>query len=337
MSSLKDDIMQFGREMEFSPNTAATYHYGLNAFLAFVTAQYGEPDVDRLDDNCLVAFYRWMTSSRGRGYSDRTAGVYLSAARRFLIWLDAQQRLPSAFSLSRAEHRLAVHLGRRGRRGYQHRPMDERLPEIVTYYDDLPLPSFNSDSAPRSKIIQQRLILLRTRALMHVLYATAARISEVITLTRQQVQDGRAEEVLISGKGGRQRILFFSPDARAAIRAYLAERHDRNPWLFVPHQGKGVGHISRLTAWMAVKHAVRALDLSDATSPHTFRHYRATQLLNNGMPLESVQALLGHTDIGTTRTIYASTHTATLRQQLEEYSISAREAAKALSSQQDEK
>ena len=76
-----------------------------------------------------------------------------------------------------------------------------------------------------------------------------------------------------------------------------------------------------------VKNAAKALGLHQATSPHSFRHYRATQLLNEGMPLESVQAYLGHVSIETTRIVYAHTHTAVLEDQLETYGRSAKDAA----------
>jgi len=335
---LEETIKQFLAESAFQPNTAAAYRRGLDAFCAFFAAENDEPDLDCLDADSLVSFLRWMLSPRGRGYSERTANLYLAAVHRFLVWLDAKQQLPPAFSLSLAEHRLSVHRGRRRSNGYLRRPVDERTPQIVAYYDTLPLPipDPGSSLATQQKLHRQRLVLLRARAIVHTLYDTAARVGEIVSLTREQVQDGYASEVLITGKGGRQRILFFSEDAQTAIRAYLAERTDQNPWLFVPHNGLSVGHITRTTVWSVVKSAARALGLNESTSPHTFRHYRATQLLNNGMPLESVQALLGHADVSTTRAVYAVTHTATLRQQLQQYGASAHEAARSLESEADE-
>ncbi len=329
MTKIERAVEAFLQQMSFQRHTADTYGHGLQAFIAFVGSAYGSQALEALDSDCLAGFYRWMLSSRGRGYSPRTAAVYLAAAKRFLEWLDARGELPQELSLTRALHRLAVYRGRRGRSGYQRRPVDDRVPEIVTYYDDMPLPAPDSPRARR-----QRLIVLRARAVVHVLYATAARVSEVVSLTRRQVRDGVADEVLITGKGGRQRILFLTPDAQAAIRAYLQERTDRNPWLFVAHNGRRPGHITRSTVWAIVKDAVRALGLDEETSPHTFRHYRATQLLNRGMPLESVQALLGHRSITTTRTVYAETFTATLREQVQQYGIPARQAVESARKQE---
>ena len=111
-----------------------------------------------------------------------------------------------------------------------------------------------------------------------------------------------------------------------AIEAYVAERDDDFPGLFISH-GRGYGNqLGRGTIWSVVKKAVKVLGLHRSTSPHSFRHYRATQLLNEGMPLESVQAYLGHQDISTTRKVYAHTRTAVLRDQLSTFGRSPTEA-----------
>jgi integrase/recombinase XerD len=96
------------------------------------------------------------------------------------------------------------------------------------------------------------------------------------------------------------------PYAQQAIQAYLRERTDSNPALFVSHSRNARG--ARLTqsgAHNVIKKAVKALRLEPSLSAHDFRHYRATQLLREGMPLEVVQELLGHADVSTTRSIYA--------------------------------
>jgi site-specific recombinase XerD len=75
-----------------------------------------------------------------------------------------------------------------------------------------------------------------------------------------------------------------------------------------------------------VKHAADQKGLTAWVSPHAFRHFRATQLLNEGMPLESVQAYLGHASPSTTRIVYAHTKKDVLRDQLNTYGLSTREA-----------
>ena len=290
-----------------SDNTRAAYKAGL-ALAAQAKLKIDEDILRRF--NALLA---------QRKFARATRQLYLTALRRLLQWMDAHDLL-DGFNRAKAEARLKVARGD-ARAGYRHRAVDPDLPRVIAYYDELPLPE---PSNKRS--ICQRLEILRNRAIMHTLYASAGRVSEVAALTRAQVADGRAGEVLITGKGNKQRMLFLTPEAQAAIRAYCAERDDPSPALFISH-GRNKGQpLTRMSIWRAVKRAAAALGLSRVASPHAFRHYRATQLLNEGMPLESVQAYLGHASPETTRIVYAHTRTSVLRDQLNTFGLSPREA-----------
>jgi integrase/recombinase XerD len=173
------------------------------------------------------------------------------------------------------------------------------MPALVAYYEELPLP-------PENDLYNRRLSLLRDRALVNVLYSTAARLSEALGLNRSQVGNGRSQTATITGKGGRARALHLMPYAQMAIQAYLAERKDSNLALFVAHSRNANGaRLSASGAHNIVKRAVLAQGVASTLSAHDFRHYRATQLLREGMPLEVVQEFLGHVDIATTRGIYA--------------------------------
>lgn len=307
--------------------TAGTYRWGLAAFTRYLAGAPPAGDdeaaspacpVDALDTAALEGFYHWCAGQ----YSRQTTRTYLSAVRRFLTWLDARDELPAGFQLGKAQSRLEAAQGQRSRRGYRHRRIDPELPRIVTYYDHLELPAGDGFEACR-----QRLLLLRARAIVHTLYASGGRVSEVASLTREAVLDGRLDEVQIVGKGGAPRAMLLTRPAMGAIRAYLRERgDDGHPGLFVSHGAHAGNPVTRSTIWRVVKAAARALDLHESTSPHSFRHFRATQLLNEGMPLESVQAYLGHQDISTTRKVYAHTRTAVLRDQLDTYGRTAEQA-----------
>jgi len=309
--------------------TAETYRFALNALEQFIQkTHYGGYNgsgpgmapypIEKFRDDILVAFYRWLSEQYE---SQQTVRTYLAAVRRFLTWLDAEDLLPEGFQLGKAQSRLKVALGERGHVPYKHRRVDPELPRVVTYYDELPLPEGDS-----WRERQKRLSILRARAIVHTLYASGGRVSEVASLTREMVLDGRIDEVHLTGKGGRTRVILLTDEAMRAIQAYLAERSDDFPGLFISH-GRGRGKpLGRGTLWRVVKDAAKALGLYKSTSPHSFRHYRATQLLNEGMPLESVQAYLGHQDISTTRQVYAHTQTAVLRDQLATFGRSPTEA-----------
>lgn len=269
-----------------------------------------------INEDALKAFAANLAK---RKFAKATQQLYVAALRRLLEWLDANDKLPAALNRAKAEARYRVSRGST-RSGYRHRLADERLPQVIQFYDTQELPDSKGAGA------RKRLEILRSRAIMHTLYASGGRVSEIASLTRGQVSDGNASEVLITGKGNKERMLFLTPEAQASIRVYCRERADSQPALFISH-GRGKGQaLTRVSIWRAVKAAAKALGLSAITSPHSFRHYRATQLLNEGMPLESVQAYLGHASPATTRIVYAHTKTAVLKDQLRTFGLSPKEA-----------
>jgi site-specific recombinase XerD len=193
---------------------------------------------------------------------------------------------------------------------------------VVTYADSLPLPGGGSESARR-----QRLELLRDRALIRTLYCTAMRRAEVASLNRTDVQDGYSDQALITGKGEKERVVFFDADTLAAIRTYLEARADHYLPLFIRH-GAGRGapgpsgaryRLSTKMIWNVVKRYSRAVGVD--ASPHDFRHDKASVLLNQGAKLSEVQDILGHASPETTKKIYAHYETAHLRDAFDRYSV----------------
>ena len=146
---------------------------------------------------------------------------------------------------------------------------------------------------------------VRLVCLVELLYATGLRISELVTLPLAAAQrDPRF--LVITGKGGRERVVPLSEPSRAALAAYLTCR-DRfltssrpSRWLF-PSPGR-VGHLTRQRAGQLLKGlAVKAGLDPDRLSPHVLRHAFASHLLDHGADLRSVQQMLGHADIATTQ------------------------------------
>jgi site-specific recombinase XerD len=310
-----------------APRTANTYRWALAAFRRFLqeTDYAGDQQEEQspfpttcLQEDVLENFYSWLNSEYT---SAQTVRTYLSAIRRFFTWLEVKELLHPDFQLAKAQNRLKAAQGKKSRIPYKHRRVDPELPGIVNYYDKLSLPQGDNWTTR-----VERLKILRARAIVHTLYASGGRVSEVASLTREMVLDGRIDEVHIRGKGGLPRVILLTREAMQAIQAYVAERNDNFPGLFISH-GRGRGNpLGRGTIWSVVKKAAKTLGLHKSTSPHSFRHYRATQLLNEGMPLESVQAYLGHQDISTTRKVYAHTKTAVLKDQLSTYGRTPTEA-----------
>ncbi|NLV74301.1 MAG: site-specific integrase [Chloroflexi bacterium] len=303
-------------QLELSPLTKRTYRHGLNALVRYFHSSAGNYQaadelapvpLSEITEETLASFNVWLREAYPDSYmppknahshaATRTSRTYLVAARRLMNWLDLRDLLPPGITYERMARRIDEGRGQR-REGYKQRKVDPEVMRVLTHYLRQPLPE---------KPGMARLTLLRNRCLMALLYDTGMRISEALALSREDVLDGRATRLrLVVTKNGKPRTVFLSEDTRQLIADYTRERQDslRAP-LFVSHR-RGLGRaISPSHAWLLVKKAAEAEGLYASTSPHSLRHRRAQDLLNEGMPLEWVAALLGHQHPDTTRVVYA--------------------------------
>jgi len=276
---------------DLAETTRKTYAMALRIFGEFA-AQYGD-DPAKYPPEVLTEFRHWM---QGR-YKPRTIKGYTTAANNLLRWLNGHDRLADDAQYPRTIKRLEADRTRAHNGGYVARPIDPAVMRLLSHYVNAPLPTQKG----------KRLMLLRNRALVAFLYDTAARIAEVLALTRAEVIDGRADRVILyKTKGNKPRTVFISEDTRRLLQEYIAARDDHSDAaLFVSHaRGKGKA-ITTHQAWAIIKDAAREEGLLDSTSPHCLRHARAQDLLDAGMPLEWITTLLGHESPGTTKNVYA--------------------------------
>jgi integrase/recombinase XerD len=163
-------------------------------------------------------------------------------------------------------------------------------------------------------------VSMRDRALLEVLYATGARVSEVTGLAVDDVfsSDGVPAQLLrVTGKGNKERIVPLGSHARAALDGYvvrarpaLAKKARRSSAaLFLGARG---GALSRQNVWLILRHRAELAQLSEPISPHTLRHSCATHLLQGGADIRVVQELLGHQSVQTTQ-IYTKVTIDTLK------------------------
>lgn len=139
----------------------------------------------------------------------------------------------------------------------------------------------------------------RDRAILELLYGCGLRVSELCSLCLYDVSN---EQVLVRGKGGKDRLVPIGKKAIEAVDHYLIHfrgeiREDSIQHLFL---SKGNKPIDRIAVWKMVKKHAHKAGITKKISPHTFRHSYATHLLDNGADLRVIQELLGHADIGTT-------------------------------------
>lgn len=146
-------------------------------------------------------------------------------------------------------------------------------------------------------------IALRDRALLEVLYACGARISEVLRLTTRDLEPELAS-LRLTGKGDKTRVVPLGVRAREALRDWLDRGRPSvkgaiaRDEVFVGRTAKPLG---RTSAWSMVKRRALEAGISRPISPHTLRHSFASHLVENGADLRSVQELLGHASIRTTQ------------------------------------
>lgn len=144
----------------------------------------------------------------------------------------------------------------------------------------------------------------RDKAMLELMYGSGLRVSELVNLTIYSI-DLMNEVILIEGKGKKERLVPLSKYAKEAILDYLEVRssllktkNGNTDKLFLNNHGKG---ITRQGFNLILKNILEENKINENITPHTLRHTFATDLLNNGADLRSIQELLGHSDITTTR------------------------------------
>lgn len=165
---------------------------------------------------------------------------------------------------------------------------------------------------------------IRDRALLELMYASGARVSEVVALNVDDmltVNPGESgvhvgELVRLTGKGDKQRVVPVGSFARAALEEYLvrvrpvfSSRLGTTPALILGARGQ---RLSRQSAWLILQAAAERAKLTAHVSPHTLRHSFATHLLQGGADVRVVQELLGHASVATTQ-VYTSLTADSLR------------------------
>ncbi len=147
------------------------------------------------------------------------------------------------------------------------------------------------------------LTALRDRAILELFFSTGLRVSELCSLNRDI--DLSRDEFSIRGKGEKVRVVFLSPAAKKCIKEYLDKRDDMDDALFVQmgknsKNAKDLRLTPRSVERLVKKYSIKA-GITRKVTPHVIRHSFATDLLENGADLRSVQALLGHSNIATTQ------------------------------------
>jgi len=251
-----------------SLKTVENYDRYLERFFAFAKISSASAITDDL-------LRRYRLELNRAGLKKRTQNYYLIALRNFLkylAWRGVESFSPERILLAKAPERdldlISI----------------EELERLL--------------KSPEEKNIKG----LRDRAILELLFSTGLRVSELAALDRDSI-DLKRDEFSVRGKGEKVRVVFLSPSAKKAVKEYLDKREDVSEALFVnfsPNSKETTRLTPRSIERILKFYAIKA-GISKKVTPHVLRHMFATDLLQNGADLRSVQALLGHSSINTTQ------------------------------------
>jgi len=182
--------------------------------------------------------------------------------------------------------------------------VEKKIPEIMTTKEVVRLLEQPKGDTPKE---------IRDKAMLELLYATGIRVSELISLTVEDVNMQMG--FIVCHDATKERVIPFGREAKAALSRYLEqaresmlENKDSNI-LFVNCSGEPM---SRQGFWKLIKYYAKKAGIEADITPHTLRHSFAAHLVENGADLRSVQEMLGHSDISTTQ-IYANMNHSRIR------------------------
>lgn len=309
LSELKRQFLEYVEiERGRSLKTVENYEHYLDRFLEFAKTD----DPKKITENLVREYRLWLNRqpvaphAKNPGLRSReslkkkTQNYYLIALRAFLKYLmkrDIPSMAPDKIELAKTP---------------------ERSLDLISHAE---LERLMNAPGPGTD-----LRTLRDRAILELLFSTGLRVSELCSLSRDL--DLSSDEFPVRGKGEKVRVVFLSSEAKDAVKKYLAGRKDMNESLFVQHTS--VGKKSRKKSGTAagaksgekteaksqtldateltprsvqriIKYYATKAGITKKVTPHVIRHSFATDLLQNGADLRSVQMLLGHANIGTTQ------------------------------------
>src|SRR6266545_325056 len=270
MAKAVDDFLVYLAERGASSNTIAAYRNDLNQLSGFsdfneANENHAAPDRSTLD--------KFIVGLKGRGYRDASIARKLAAARSFFVFLAADGTIGS-------------------------NPMDGvRVPSVARMLAR-PISAQEVDKLLAQPAGRSTPGAKRDRAMLELLYATGMRVSELVALDVSDVDlKGSDARVRCQGSHGDERTIVIADRARAALLEYVDSgrprmlRDSEEKALFLNVRG---GRLTRQGLWVILKGYTKAAGLAVDISPHTLRHTFAAHMLGGGMPLSTVQQMLGH-------------------------------------------
>jgi len=275
MGKLQSYVHYLKVEKGLSKNTLKNYSRDLNAYTEYLMTS-GIEDYSDVKEQDITAY---VAKLKRRNLQTSTINRILSSIRGFHTFLFEEES--GQFNPAELIERP---------KGSRKLPESLTVEEVTRLIEHIPT--------------DEKGLWIRNRAMLECLYATGMRVSELITLTRQQfmANDGI---VRVIGKGSKERIVPIGRIAIDWVNRYLTEIRPGltkpklgNDMLFLNRRGSAM---SRVSVWNIIQDAAKNSGIAKRIYPHILRHSFATHLLEAGADLRAVQELLGHADISTTQ------------------------------------
>lgn len=139
----------------------------------------------------------------------------------------------------------------------------------------------------------------REKALISIMYATGCRVSEIARMKKTDIS-WATKTITVFGKGKKYRTVYFNDQAEVYLKDYLNGRKDESPYVFVSSRGSHGVNPAAMREWVDAVYERVSNELGTKVTPHIIRHTTATLALQSGMPVTSVQKVLGHEKLDTT-------------------------------------
>lgn len=260
-------------EKRYSQHTIISYQTDLEQFFAYLASQFDAPAVPAI----TAMFIRsWLAEMKEDGLESRSLNRKISALKSFFKYQlknGVIQQSPMTTIVSPK--------------------LNKRLPAFVEEKDMKTLfdyVEFSDDWKGRTE-----------KLVLQLFYSTGMRLSELIGLKENQVDDS-LKQVKVLGKGNKERIIPVSAELVQLIRAYIRDKpvqqQERDVRLFLTEKGKP---LQPRQVYSFVKQHLATVTTIQKKSPHILRHSFATHLMNNGADLNAVKELLGHSSLAATQ------------------------------------
>ena len=279
---MKEDINSFLNyltvEKGFSQNTIDAYRNDLNQLAVFVeeeSAKHGStPSWAGFGRQRMLSY---LLNLKERNYAATTTARKVAAMRSFFDFMTSEGNIKENPSQNVSSPKIGRAL-----------PKPISITQVRHLLDE---PA--RQAKPEAK---------RDTAILHLLYASGMRVSELVSLNLNDI-DLKGGFVRCFGKGHKERIIPIHERAARIVDEYITDvrsrllRNQKEPALFLNARGE---RLTRQGLWQILKEYAKAADMEKIT-PHTLRHSFATHMLSGGADLRSVQELLGHANISTTQ------------------------------------